>query len=1002
MAVDAKTFFEVLEKQGLVSSKQLENLKKAVKKESLSESDLETVVQRQYLTSWQAKRILSGKNNFTIGKYILIDFLGKDKFGEVYLVRETNGGSPKRLRLVARDTCQDADAKKQYLMRVESIRSIQDAPWPQICEVTEIANRTVVVSDMPVGKHLGQLAGKPQPEKAVRSLLRKLIGGITTLDMADLQHGSITPETVYLVDKQIRLDLPSDVATPVNSDKRTDASAIAWVGCGLLSGDFEKPADTGSDLANSLKPVAQNPQADLEALQKAIDVSGSSSGVELLDSGTAVPEIVDVALPGDEPSAAPVAPAITPAIADPSEAGLLDLPDLPDVNADALDSIEQKDDVFGDFDQVEVVSEIQSPPAVPAGMPLVVDTPPVAQAMAPGLQSTASTPPAESEANPASKRNPMLLYSAIGGGVAVIALVVVLVILLQGNNETDKQNVARNDSNASPNRKKLSDASANPEQKENENGKSSPKSSGMFKGIGAINQDPTQVNPGFNPTGLKSNPSKKSPKNPKAKNPKAKKKKGPPKKNPTPGKLPNAKNNAKGKTDVKTGLPGPKPGTQLGKGGGQPGTGLPVKPNNGVAQKQVPGPAGKNPQPGSNNKAENDPAKIADTGPMPGDDPMEDDPVVLLGKKKNDDQKSKTPSSGELTNPFAKSPKFVELKLPRKGKDNTEFQALFPVQLPAGLPLVATLHGGDQASKSKVQFVLRASTSQDATWMVTMGTSGSMKPIGRMLIKDSQFGFSWEPEAADLVNSVYLINCAVRLQASRFIHEFQLRKPVVSSPLEFAKSFNVTADAKLDYLPNMDNVKIQLVNIPKDFAAFSYGKKKDFLTGRADNAELFFRRENIDIVKGFLSNRVRGTKLSVNLALAHVTPDKQLEKMSGIDKFEKTANAIIQEADQLQVQYNQLMAEYNKLKTREEKARFTQVTGRSKLQQQVTLAKRYKQHIQHTLEILKSIKDKKIGFRVIYQAGEIEVDLATPDGKRYVKPKPTAPAKPNAPKNKKK
>ena len=47
-----------------------------------------------------------------------------------------------------------------------------------------------------------------------------------------------------------------------------------------------------------------------------------------------------------------------------------------------------------------------------------------------------------------------------------------------------------------------------------------------------------------------------------------------------------------------------------------------------------------------------------------------------------------------------------------------------------------------------------------------------------------------------------------------------------------------------------------------------------------------------------------------------------------------------------------------------------------------------KAHLERALAILKSVNESQIGVRIFYQAGELEVDLATPDGKPYTPPKP--------------
>ena len=58
------------------------------------------------------------------------------------------------------------------------------------------------------------------------------------------------------------------------------------------------------------------------------------------------------------------------------------------------------------------------------------------------------------------------------------------------------------------------------------------------------------------------------------------------------------------------------------------------------------------------------------------------------------------------------------------------------------------------------------------------------------------------------------------------------------------------------------------------------------------------------------------------------------------------------------------------------------------MEKQIKAAKQLKQHLANTSEVMKTFEGVKIGVRVFYQAGEHQVDLATPDGKKFFRPQP--------------
>ena len=271
MALESKTFFDVVEKHGLVSQKQLSNLKEAVKKDSLSDSDLETLVARKYLTQWQAQRLLAGKHNFKVGNYRLLDYLGKDSSGEVYLVEPLQGEGKYRLRLLSRELCDQPSKLEQYRGRVQSFQNFANQKITPIVELSDVGGRTIVVTECPQGQSLvKRLAGKPQNAKLVEKLVEKVGRLLGDLESAGTRHGSINGHSIALTDKQkISLDLPSDIGfldAPKNKSE-SDIASLGWVGCGLLSGDFEKPQISGTALADSLFEIASKSDASLEQLQ---------------------------------------------------------------------------------------------------------------------------------------------------------------------------------------------------------------------------------------------------------------------------------------------------------------------------------------------------------------------------------------------------------------------------------------------------------------------------------------------------------------------------------------------------------------------------------------------------------------------------------------------------------------------------------------------------------------------------------------------------------------
>lgn len=1076
MALESKVFFEVVKKHGLVSEKQLQNLEKAIQKDKLSQADLDTLVSKNYLTKWQVSRLLTGKHNFTVGQFTLLDYVGKDDFGEVYLVRSKSNGANCRLRLVAKAISGDAEKIKPYLDRVRSFQSIKNPGLTRVLQTAEVGGRHIVVSSLPTGKSAASDAEQSPPTNdSIGTLVHQVSNVVSDLHMADLEHGSIQASNVRRSDNNgWSLDLPRDIgfAKPENAAE-SDVAALAGLAGWMLTKSSDASSPDAKVLSEKLNSLAANPAATLDDLKNTFPagaeaavptVVGAEAVVvepevvepevvepELVEPELVEPEVVEPEIAEPQPvTGSPgiqlaesvgsgiVGPASVEKV-DPAElAGIVistepkstneavvagqegaaveaesveaelvepelvepelvepeivaanvaeveqlaaDLPSPLESASGGLESIEKQDDVFGDFDQVEVVSEIQTP--VNVAMPVVVEgAANAAMPMSPQPQpAQAATEDEETEAKP--RNNKMLVLAAAGGGgLGVVILGLVIFFLTRGNGDSNDKQLASNDNSAKTKSDDTNEKADPKKEAKDENStkgmvQKELKSSGLFKGIGAFNKNnPAKKTEGTDPDKSKTNVGKQAPNDAK-KNPNANNKQG------------SAGN--QGKTDSNKADP------DAGKGGGAKSTDTnpgkttqntdPKNQKPKTDQKQPgkkPGDDKGKDDKGKDSKAKDDAKDKGKSG---------DDAVLLIGAKKNDDDKKEEGSnSSKLANPFAESPGFVDLTPAKKGDNNTAFQKLLPLKIPPSLPLTVMLHGGDHASKSKISFELKASTSENATWIVSAGTANQTTPIGRFHFDGQDFGYQWEAGAEDLSNSIYLINCALRIQAAQYKHELALRSPSVSTLLDFSKSISPKGDAKLENAPNMEYVKIALVNLPDNFPKFDYPKGKDFLVDRADSIKLAFKKENIDVLQCVFGSRQRGSKMAVNLDFKYVTVDKQFQPMTTMDKFEKVANSVITEAETLEARLDQLDTEYKKLKDKNQQGEFDRVTGRRKLSEQVTVARRYKNHFQNTLEMVKAIYASKVGFRIYYQAGEIEVDLATPDGKKYSRPSP-APA----------
>ncbi len=934
MALETKTFFDIAQKNDLISESNLEKLRTGIKKDTLSEIDFDALVSKKMLTPWQAKRLLSGKGNFKVGRYRLLDFIGKDEFGEVYLVK---GDSKSYLRLVSKELCADDKRREQYLARVNAFKKLDLSRFPKITDVAKIGERLIVVSDIANGVSVAKRCnGKSQSEKLVKQVAAKITQLVVALEALNLKHGSINEHSVIINEGQkVVVHLPGDLSFKFANQKSSsktklsDVQSVAALACGMLAGDFEKPMAEGALFKQFAEIAADASKMETRKLLKKLQATLGAK-----TSGT--PESKEE----DESELNSVPPTLNlDNVSVDSE--------IPSGDVDGLETISTpKTDMFGDLDDMSIESAIQAQPQK--------IFPEIVESDSDNVKDDTSTESKESnssETKPQPNSQMPIILAALGGAVGALLIgLIVYFVFFNGEDNTAKVAEAKTTTSS----EKAIDPPTKQESSKEKKDSSSPKrmkkklpttSSGMFADVGALNKNANEESSSLKPGNSTADKA-----------------------------LPTPQKGKSGEDAAGDLLPGGKPEAPSENS----------EMNEDIAKKDVE--PTKPPTANSDTKVVEDKAD----GKMANDDSKSDTkdagPVILIGKSPKKDKGDSKPTDGiDFDALFAKAPRAVTL--PESNSTNT--LKLFDIAIPPSLPLTVTLHGGDKATRGKFEFLMRTSTSENATWLVSMKSKSSVSdPIAKFMLKGQSFEFHWTDTALSQSNAKFLMNCGLKISARQIDHKLALREPVESSVLAYERTFSPTAEAKLSDLPDAENIKIQLVNFSDNFPARSFVGKKTEIVGRTGSITIVCKPENIDIFKTKFTSRTRGAKMFVNGESYFVTPDKREIKISSFGKFEVEANREIARITQLQINFAELMNQYNKIDDPNQKGQFTTRTNRAAIEKQVKAEKPIKAHLERALALLKSVNESKIGVRIFYQAGELEVDLATPDGKPYTPPKP--------------
>ena len=103
MAIDtSEEFFAVLEKSKLLDPTKLAEARAAGGEHAAATTVARALAKAKLLTRWQAGQLLAGRSTFFLGKYKLIDLLGRGAMGGVFLAEHVTMNRLVALKTISR------------------------------------------------------------------------------------------------------------------------------------------------------------------------------------------------------------------------------------------------------------------------------------------------------------------------------------------------------------------------------------------------------------------------------------------------------------------------------------------------------------------------------------------------------------------------------------------------------------------------------------------------------------------------------------------------------------------------------------------------------------------------------------------------------------------------------------------------------------------------------------------------------------------------------------
>ena len=222
MASDAvDEFLAMLEKSRLLAPEQMDDARLAAQEYSDPKTFAKALVQRGLLTRWQAGQLLAGRSSFFLGKYKLIEPIGRGGMGGVFLGQHTTMNRRVALKILSRQVGKDPASLERFLDEARAIAALDHPNIVQAYSVDHDADRYYLVMEYIDGRDLKQLVeeeGLPDCETAA-DYIRQAADGLAHGHGRNMIHCDIKPSNL-LVSSQGVLKIVDMGLTRLNGRSR--------------------------------------------------------------------------------------------------------------------------------------------------------------------------------------------------------------------------------------------------------------------------------------------------------------------------------------------------------------------------------------------------------------------------------------------------------------------------------------------------------------------------------------------------------------------------------------------------------------------------------------------------------------------------------------------------------------------------------------------------------------------------------------------------------------
>ncbi len=195
-----QALLQLIEKSRLLDSKQLAQTRQAAGdcKDALALA--KALVRQERLTRWQAGQLLAGRSSFFLGKYRLVELLGRGGMGAVFLAHHTTMNRPVALKVISKKLGSDPASLERFFTEAQAIAALDHPNIVRAYDVDSEGQRYFIVMEFVQGDDLDSIVASDGPLDPARAAeyIRQAAEGLAHAHQRKMIHCDIKPANLIV------------------------------------------------------------------------------------------------------------------------------------------------------------------------------------------------------------------------------------------------------------------------------------------------------------------------------------------------------------------------------------------------------------------------------------------------------------------------------------------------------------------------------------------------------------------------------------------------------------------------------------------------------------------------------------------------------------------------------------------------------------------------------------------------------------------------------------